>query len=400
MHSLRELYKIGNGPSSSHTIAPKKAALLFINKYKECNFIRVTLYGSLALTGKGHLTDYIIDKTLTEYNIDHEIEFNYLDLPPHPNTMIFHGFKDNKEIVTKTILSIGGGSISVLGEALEEIPTVYPHKYLFDIKSYIKENNMTLKDYVYYFDKDIKSYLKLVLDTMVKAVNNGLKVDGTLHGDLKVRRKAKSIYEGIKDTDSEMFKAKRLISAYAYAVAEENAAGGEIVTAPTCGAAGVLPACLMWVLNSNMYTKDEIIDALAVAGLFGNIVKFTASISGAEAGCQAEIGTACSMAAAFLATLKGLDTESIEQASEIALEHHLGLTCDPIRGYVQIPCIERNAVAALRAIDAADLAAMLDSKDSKISFDLVCKTMLDTGKDLVESYRETSIGGLARNYKI
>ncbi len=400
MHSLKELYKIGNGPSSSHTIAPKKATLLFVNKYKECDFIKVTLYGSLALTGKGHLTDYIIDKTLNEHGIEHEIEFNYLDLPPHPNTMIFHGYKNNQEIVTKTILSIGGGSISVLGEMLEEIPIIYPHKYLYDIKNYILENNLTLCEYVYTFDKDIKPYLEEVYKQMIKSIQEGLEKDGVLHGELKLKRKAPAIYKSLKQDDQEIYRIKKEITAYAYAVAEENASGGQIVTAPTCGAAGVLPSCLMWAVKSNQYPHGKIIDALAVAGLFGNIVKFTASISGAEAGCQAEIGTACSMAAAFLASLRGLSTDSIEQAAEIALEHHLGLTCDPIQGYVQIPCIERNAVAALRAFDACDLASMLDSKDSKISFDLVCKTMLETGKDLGEHYRETSTGGLARNYKV
>lgn len=397
MHSLKELFKIGNGPSSSHTIAPKKATQLFMEKYPNCDFIRVVLFGSLALTGKGHLTDYIIDKTLGD--LPHEIVFDYLNLPPHPNTMVFHGYLNNEEIAKSTILSVGGGAIRVMGEELLVIPEVYPHKSFYEIKEYCSENKLSLAQYVYLFDKDIKPYLEEIYNRMIESVKRGLKADGVLHGELKVVRKAKKLYEGIKDTDNDIFKMKRVITSYAYAVAEENASGGEIVTAPTCGAAGVIPACLKYVVDLNKYSHEEIIDALAVAGLFGNIVKFSASISGAEAGCQAEVGTACSMASAFLASLYKLSIPSIEQAAEIALEHHLGLTCDPIKGYVQIPCIERNAVAALRAFDACDLASMLDSMESKISFDLVCKTMLETGRDLQASYRETSIGGLARNYK-
>lgn len=397
MHSLRELYKIGNGPSSSHTIGPKRATLLFLKKNPSVDYVKVTLYGSLALTGKGHLTDYIIDKTLGD--IKHDIEFNFFEYVKHPNTMIFEGYAKDKLIDKKTILSIGGGSIYVDGEALEEFEEIYPLKHIYEIKAYCKENNMTFKDYVYKYEPDIKSYLELIYNKMIDSVTRGLNASGTLHGSLRVVRKAKSIYDGIKDEKNKILKNKRTLTSYAYAVAEENAAGGEIVTAPTCGASGVLPACVKFAVDSNNYRHDEIIDALAVAGLFGNVIKFTASISGAEAGCQAEVGSACAMSAAFVATLHGQSMDSVEQAAEIALEHHLGLTCDPILGYVQIPCIERNAVAALRAYDAADLAQMINSMDSKISFDMVCKTMLETGRDLGESYRETSIGGLAKNYK-
>lgn len=396
MHSLKELYKFGNGPSSSHTMAPKRATLLFMEKYPNVDFVKVELFGSLALTGKGHLTDYIIDKTLGD--LPHEIVFNFKDVPPHPNTMNFYGYEHGKEIVCLTILSIGGGSISVLGYKLEEIENVYPHKKFYDIKKYCKEHNLKLHEYVYKFDKGIKEYLEDVYTNMLKAIDRGLSLEGVIHGDLGVVRKAKQLYQTIKEDDPKHFSFKQELTAYAFAVAEENATGGEIVTAPTCGACGVLPACLKFMLKLNKYTHEEFIDALAVAGLIGNIVKFNASISGAEAGCQAEIGTACSMAAAFLAQLYGLDANSIDQAAEIALEHHLGLTCDPIMGYVQIPCIERNAVAALRAFDAADMAKMLDSDEAKISFDLVCRTMYETGKDLIEHYRETSTGGLARHY--
>ena len=394
MHSLKELYKIGNGPSSSHTIAPKRATELFLAHYPDVDFVKVTLYGSLALTGKGHLTDYIIDKTLGD--IKHEIVFNYLELMPHPNTMIFDGFKDHNLIASKTIISIGGGSIKVLGEPLDEIKDVYPHKNLYEIKAYCKENNLNYAQYVYKFDEGIKDYLEKIYDAMLDAIRRGLESEGTLHGDLHVVRKAKSLYYSHKKENDEL-KRKRRIIAYAYAVSEENASGGEIVTAPTCGASGIIPSCLRTMLDDQV-SKDKLIDGLAGAGLFGNLIKFNASISGAEAGCQAEVGSACSMASAMIAHVYDLSLDSIEQAAEIALEHHLGLTCDPIMGYVQIPCIERNAAAALRAFDASTMASMLNSKEAKISFDLVCKTMLETGRDLGESYRETSIGGLARNY--
>ena len=395
MHSLKELYKIGNGPSSSHTIGPKRATELFLSHYSNLDFVKVTLYGSLALTGKGHLTDYIIDKTLGD--IKHEIIFNYLELMPHPNTMIFEGYNNHELKVKETIISIGGGSIKVLGEPLLELQDVYPHKNLYEIKNYCKEKNINYAEYVYRFDEGIKVYLNKIYDTMLDAIKRGLESEGTLHGDLHVVRKAKSLYNGHKVENDDLKRKRRIIS-YAYAVAEENASGGLIVTAPTCGASGIIPSCLRTMLEDGT-DKEKLIDGLAVAGLFGNLIKFNASISGAEAGCQAEVGSACSMAAAMIAHVYGLSLDSIEQAAEIALEHHLGLTCDPIMGYVQIPCIERNAAASLRAFDAATMASMLNSKESKISFDLVCKTMLETGRDLGESYRETSIGGLARNYK-
>ena len=238
-----------------------------------------------------------------------------------------------------------------------------------------------------------------IYNTMKKSVERGLQTTGILPGKLQIKRKANYIYyQNSKETDKTEIERRKTV-AYAYAVSEENASGGEIVTAPTCGASGVLPACLCYAEDLNLYSHKEIINALKTAGLIGNLVKQNGSISGAEAGCQAEVGTACSMAAAFLSELMGGSIDQIESASEIALEHHLGLTCDPIEGYVQIPCIERNAVAALRAIDASKLSSYLNNGDSKISFDLVVETMLDTGKDLSYRYRETSEGGLAKKYR-
>ncbi len=242
MHSLKELYKIGNGPSSSHTIGPKRATLLFLKKNPNVDYVKVTLYGSLALTGKGHLTDYIIDKTLGD--IKHDIEFNYFDYVKHPNTMVFEGYVGDKLIDKEVILSIGGGSIKVEGEPLEMLDDVYPLKHIYEIKNYCKENNLTFKDYVYKYEPDIKPYLELIYSKMLDSIERGLNTSGTLHGSLKVVRKAKSIHDGIKDEKNTVLKMKRTLTSYAYAVAEENAAGGEIVTAPTCGAAGVLPACL------------------------------------------------------------------------------------------------------------------------------------------------------------
>lgn len=405
MHTIKELFKIGNGPSSSHTMGPKRATLEFIKRYKDMDFAYITLYGSLALTGRGHLTDYIIDKTLNEHSIDHEISFNYNEEMKHPNTLKFKAFKDSKKLGEIIVYSIGGGAISIEGEGDSVFPHIYPHKTFSEIKNYVLEQNITLSDYAYkYEDKDFKSYLEKIYKKMKEGIDRGLKVspdgkNGTLHGSLQIKRKAKTLYEGALKYDLKEIRDKCRLYSYAYATSEENASGGEIVTSPTCGASGVLPAVLRFLEEENQFSHDKIIDSLAVAGLIGNIIKFNGSISGAEAGCQAEIGSACAMTAAFVANLRGMDINKIEQSAEIALEHHLGLTCDPIDGYVQIPCIERNAVAAVRAIDAATLATILDTKESKISFDLVVKTMLETGKDLTNGYRETSQAGLAKNYK-
>lgn len=397
MHSLKELFKIGNGPSSSHTIGPKKATLEFNKRYSDCDYVKVILYGSLALTGKGHLTDYIIDKTLTK---NHDIEFNYLDLPPHPNTIDFIPYKNHLPLPRFRVFSVGGGAIKIEGEKEAESQNVYPLNSLQDIKEYCQKENINLFEFVKRFDdKDILEYLETIYNQMLLSIDNGLKKDGVLQGKLQIKRKAKMLFN--KNVEGEGLNAKliRHLYAYAYAVSEENADGFEIVTAPTCGSCGVLPSVLKYSIDKFGVTKEKAIEGLAVAGIIGNLVKTNASISGAEAGCQAEIGTACAMSSAYYAYVLGSDFNHIEQASEIALEHHLGLTCDPIMGYVQIPCIERNAVAAVRALDAYNLAKLLDSNESKISFDLICKTMLETGHDLTREYRETSKGGLAKCYK-
>lgn len=393
MKSLKELYKIGNGPSSSHTMGPKKAALLLKEQYPDADLYKIILYGSLAFTGKGHLTDKIIDEALKPSNV--EIIFNKEEKElKHPNTMDLIAFKEGKELGKFRVYSIGGGSIQIEGKDFQDEKDIYQFTTFTDIKN----NCEDLLKYVYsQEDNDIKEYIKQVWDTMKNGIEIGLKEEGIIPGRLEIPKKAKNLYEKNIENETAELKRTRLLTAYAYATSEQNASGGIIVTAPTCGASGVLPAVLYYLYKEENIPEDKIIEGLAVAGLIGNLVKTNASISGAECGCQAEIGTACSMAAAGYAYIKGFSTDVIESAAEIAMEHHLGLTCDPIYGYVQIPCIERNAVAAIRAIDSANMASLL-YKDSKISFDLVVETMYETGKDLSGHYRETSKGGLAKKY--
>lgn len=397
MQSIRELYKIGNGPSSSHTMGPKRAAQWFKNKNSEADRFEVYLYGSLAWTGEGHLTNKIIEEVLEpeKTNIIFDTDFKCI---VHPNTMDLVAFKNNNEIDRQRVYSVGGGTIEIEGQEKEKIPNIYKLTTFDEIKEYCIKNNKTLADFVFEVEDDtFKEYLKEVWNTMRKCVLDGLLNDGNIPGKLQIPRKAKMIFEN-KDYDEDLtLKRTRLLTSYAYAVSETNASGGVIVTAPTCGASGVLPAVLNYVYETQNINEEQIIEALAVAGLIGNLVKTNASISGAECGCQAEVGTACSMAAGAVSYLMGLDIKQIENAAEIAMEHHLGLTCDPIYGYVQIPCIERNAVGAIRAMDSANMAKVINGK-SYISFDLVVDTMYETGKDLHSHYRETSEGGLAKKY--
>ena len=398
IRTIRELFKIGNGPSSSHTMGPKKAAELFRDKNPDADRFEVVLYGSLASTGKGHLTDWIIRETLKNKLVD--IFFDEKTrCTVHPNTMELIAYKDDEQIDEWKVYSVGGGAIEIDGEKnIERIPIVYNHSKFTEIKKYCEELNIDLAEYVYSKeDKEFKNYLVEIWDTMKNAVEEGLRNDGLLPGALKISRKAKKIFENIPAHETAELKRTRLLLAYAYSVSEQNSSGGIIVTSPTCGAAGVLPAVLYYSYKELGFNEEKIINALAVAGLIGNLIKTNASISGAECGCQAEVGTACSMAAAAFAYLNDYNLLHIEKAAEIAMEHHLGLTCDPVQGYVQIPCIERNGVAALRAIDSAYTAHILDD-EGHISFDTVVDTMYETGKDLKSHYRETSKGGLAKKY--
>lgn len=398
MQSLKTLYKIGKGPSSSHTMGPQYAAEYVNSKYPEAEFVKVVLYGSLALTGEGHGTDKVLKETL---NAPNEIIFNTTEENlPHPNTLDFIVCKkDMTEIATVRAMSIGGGEIRIDGEPTIIAAEVYPQKNFTEIKEYCLMHHLRLSDYVAEFEgHDIFVFLKTIWEQMKSTVRAGLSKEGVLPGGLDVERKAKYLYAQRHIDETPETRENRLVCAYAYAASEENAGGGMITTAPTCGASGVLPAVLFYMQERKGFTDFEIAKALAAAGIVGSIVKQNASISGAEAGCQAEIGTACSMAAAALAELHFMDLDQIEYAAENAMEHYLGLTCDPVCGLVQIPCIERNAVAAMRAINALSLANFLTST-RKVEFDTVVDTMYQTGKDLKNKYRETSEGGLAVNYK-
>lgn len=397
MKSLKMLYKTGKGPSSSHTMGPQYAAEYVNERFPEADFVKVCLYGSLALTGEGHGTHTVLKDTL---NADNEIVFDTKTAElPHPNTLDFFVYKNGSLLKTVRALSIGGGEIRIEGEAAVEPPEVYPHKNFEEIRSYCRENGLHLCDYAVRFEgEEILSYLAGIWERMKLTVKEGLKSEGVLPGGLDVERKAKTLFMQRHIDESPETRENRLVCAYAFAACEQNAGGGTIVTAPTCGASGVLPAVLYYMQEKKGFSDSDIVRALAAAGIIGNIVKQNASISGAECGCQAEVGTACSMAAAGLAELHFMRLEQIEYAAENAMEHYLGLTCDPICGLVQIPCIERNAVAAMRAINALSLANFLTST-RKISFDTVVETMYETGRDMAKKYRETSEGGLAVNYK-
>ena len=397
MKSIKSLYKIGLGPSSSHTMGPAFAAAEFLKLSPQADFIKVTLFGSLAKTGKGHGTDRAISEILA--NIPHEIVFDYESKTPiHPNTLEFIAFKMGKETDKKEFYSIGGGEIRFDGADSVSPKEVYSENNFTEIANICKSRNIRLSDYVFEKeDSDIKQYLMAVWKTMQNAINEGLSKSGTLPGGLSVERKAQFLYNQKHIDESPQTRENRLVCSYAFAVSEQNADCGIIVTAPTCGSCGVLPAVLKYMQDKNNFTDDDIIRSLAVAGLIGNIVATNASISGAECGCQAEVGTACSMASAALCELFEMGIDQIEYAAEVAIEHHLGLTCDPVCGLVQIPCIERNAVAAMRAINALSLANFLYGS-RKVSFDVVVETMYQTGKDLSHLYRETSEGGLAKLY--
>ncbi|MBR0251783.1 MAG: L-serine ammonia-lyase [Synergistaceae bacterium] len=395
MRSIKSVYKIGNGPSSSHTVAPYRAAQVFKAMYPDADFYQVTLYGSLAFTGEGHGTGKAIKSGLPNAEIIYDRQTSDI---PHPNTMLFQAFRDNNEIGRNRIFSIGGGSIRVEGQKSDEDDEIYPQKYFSEIINSCRESDLTLSQFIYKVEgSSLKEYLSKIWNAMKTSIERGLKAEGILPGGLEVARKAKILYEKRCYNESADVTMNRVIAAYAYAVSEENADENIVVTAPTCGSCGVLPSVMYYMERDRGFPEDEILDALAVAGIIGNVIRTNASISGAECGCQAEIGSACSMTAGALASLYGLNIEQIEYAAEIAMEHNLGLTCDPVKGLVQIPCIERNAVAAMRAISSVNLSRFLFAT-RKISFDEVVATMYRTGKDMDEKYRETSHGGLAQIY--
>ena len=398
MQSLKKLYKVGIGPSSSHTMGPQYAAEYVNENFSDAAFVKVILYGSLALTGEGHGTHTALSNTLKAKN---EIVFNTTETDlPHPNTLDFIIYDaDNNEIGKVRAMSIGGGEIRIEGQPSVTAPEVYPQKNFEEIKEYCLMHHLRLSDYAAKYEgEEIFPFLKTIWERMKLTVREGLAQEGILPGGLEVERKAKFLYAQRHMDETPETRENRLVCAYAFAASEQNAGGGMITTAPTCGASGVLPAVLYYMQEKKGFTDFEIAKALAAAGIIGNVVKQNASISGAEAGCQAEVGTACCMAAAALAELHFMDLDQIEYAAENAMEHYLGLTCDPVCGLVQIPCIERNAVAAMRAINALSLANFLTST-RKVKFDTVVHTMYQTGKDLMHKYRETSEGGLALHYE-
>ncbi len=395
MKSLTELFKIGRGPSSSHTMGPEYACKAFMKQHPEIDAIQVILYGSLAKTGKGHGTDQVIEKTVAP--LPCEVVFNFTETDiPHPNTMDMIGFKNGTQAAKARVMSVGGGSISFENDILIETPDIYPEHTFSDIAEYCKKHSLRLWEYATERENpDFWEYMDEAWNAMKRSILCGLEDEGILPGGLSVKKKAKSLLLSQHIDESAETRENRMVCAYAFAVGEQNASGEQIVTAPTCGAAGVVPAVLYYQQQKNKYSDRQIEQALVTAGIIGNLIKTNASISGAECGCQAEIGSACAMAAAALGELFSLGIDKIEYAAEIAIEHHLGLTCDPICGLVQIPCIERNAVAAMRAINAVNLASFLwDSR--KISLDKVIKTMKETGRDISSSYKETSEAGLAK----
>ena len=398
MPTIREIYKIGRGPSSSHTMGPEKACLMFKRKYPDADRYKVVLYGSLAQTGKGHMTDYAITQAFLPTRCD--IEFDCITKEiPHPNTMDIFAFNNNVKMGFSRVCSIGGGQITIEGEELQENSNLYPLHTFSEMAEYCRENNLRLWQYVDECEgEDIDTFIRRIWEEMKRSIKKGLSDSGYIPGKLKVQKKAQFLYKQHHIDETEQTKENRLVCSYAFAISEQNACGEKIVTAPTCGSSGVLPAVLYYIQQKRNFSDTEIYKALKTAALVGNIVKTNASISGAECGCQAEIGTACAMASAALAELYNMSLEQIEYAAEIAIEHHLGLTCDPIYGLVQIPCIERNAVAAMRALNAVNLANFL-TDTRKISFDVVVQTMYETGKDLSRHYRETGEGGLAKLYK-
>ena len=400
MKSIKELYRIGTGPSSSHTMGPRKAAEMFLERHPDAASFKVTLYGSLAATGKGHMTDVAIIDTLQPTAPVEIVWQPKVFLPFHPNGMTFAALDSNDKVQENwTVYSIGGGALAENNDnPTIESPDVYGMENMTEILQWCEDTGKSYWEYVKECEEeDIWDYLAEVWATMKDAIHRGLEAEGVLPGPLNLRRKASTYY--IRATGyKQSLQSRGLVFSYALAVSEENASGGKIVTAPTCGSCGVMPAVLYHLQKSRDFSDMRILRALATAGLFGNIVKFNASISGAEVGCQGEVGVACAMASAAANQLFGGSPAQIEYAAEMGLEHHLGMTCDPVCGLVQIPCIDRNAYAAARALDANLYSAFTDGMH-RVSFDKVVQVMKQTGHDLPSLYKETSEGGLAKDYK-
>ncbi len=402
MESLREIFRIGKGPSSSHTMGPQRAAIIFAERHPEAARFEVTLYGSLAATGKGHMTDKAIIDVLKQIAPIEIVWEPSVFLPYHPNGMLFRAYNNSQDLLDEwTVYSVGGGALSE-GKATDDYfhkESVYDLHTLKDIQTWCEHHGRGYWEYVKHCEgDDLWDYLHEVWKTMQAAVERGLDSEGALPGPLNLARKAPNYYikaRGYKPS----LQSRGMVYSYALAVSEENASGGTIVTAPTCGACGVVPAVLYHLSKGHDFSETKILHALATAGLFGNIVKYNASISGAEVGCQGEVGVACAMVSAASCQLFGGSPSQIEYAAEMGLEHHLGMTCDPVCGLVQIPCIERNAFAACRALDAQLYASFSDGSH-RVSFDRVVEVMKQTGHDIPSLYKETSAGGLAKDYQM
>lgn len=395
MESIKEIFKIGNGPSSSHTMGPKKAAKIFSARHPSAARFRVTLYGSLSATGRGHLTDVAILSVLEPLAPTEIVWRSDIFLPFHPNGMLFEAFDSaGASLEEWTVYSIGGGYLSEENEQKTDSAQIYDMSTISEILKWCEKNGTSYWEYVENCEgPEIWDYLDSVWQVMKSSVVRGLEAEGVLPGGLGLRRKASAYLIRAKGYSASM-RNRGMVYAYALAVAEENGAGGEIVTAPTCGSCGIVPAVLYYLQESREFPDSRILRALATAGLFGNVARTNASISGAEVGCQGEVGVACAMAAAAACQLFGGSPAQIEYAAEMGLEHHLGLTCDPIGGLVQIPCIERNAFAAARALDSNIFATFSDGVH-RVSYDRVVEVMKKTGHDLPSLYKETSTGGLA-----
>ena len=400
MRSIRDIYKIGKGPSSSHTMGPERAARIFKQEHPEAESFRVVLYDSLAKTGVGHGTDRVLREVLEPTPTEIVFSQEHPEDLPHPNTMDFFAVENGEQTPRMRVQSVGGGDIVIEGRAPgRDEEEVYPENSLAEVIRFCQWRKVRIWEYVEMTEgPEIWDYLAKVWKAMRWAIADGLIAEGILPGGLHLERKAKLLYEQATKNQMVQLKETRIICAYAFAVSEQNAGGGIVATAPTCGSCGVVPAVLLYEQTERGLPDTAILRALATAGIIGCLVKQNASISGAECGCQAEVGTACCMAAAAMAELYGMELDQIEYAAEVSMEHHLGLTCDPIGGLVQIPCIERNAVAAMRARNAVSLANFL-TYTRKISFDLVIRTMYETGRDLFGKYRETGDGGLAEFYR-